>query len=182
MSCDGIVDRVTLERLLAGPGHLDVQHFLAYAGLRVAALDRRQAHGEGHGVLLHAAFLGEDVGRDGERDAATGGQGAQVMGRLGYAAIIIEGKPADDSLHKIFINKDGVKVESAADLKGLGNYATYVMDEVRGFVEEVLGEPLTVVDDHWRAWVRARYDGHPAADAEAEAYRARIAFYEPCVE
>ena len=30
----------------------------------------------------------------------------------------------DDSLYKVFINKDGVKVESAADLKGLGNYAT----------------------------------------------------------
>ena len=49
-------------------------------------------------------------------------------------------------------------------------------------VEEVLGEPLTVVDENWRAWVRARYDEHPAADAEAEAYRARIAFYEPCAE
>jgi hypothetical protein len=48
-------------------------------------------------------------------------------------------------------------------------------------VEEVLGESLTVVDENWRAWVRARYGQHPAADTEAEGYRARIAFYEPCV-
>ncbi len=60
----------------------------------------------------------------GIKEANSGGQGAQVMGRLGYAAIILEGKPADDSMYKVFINKDGVKVESAADLKGLGNYAT----------------------------------------------------------
>ncbi|MCB2148781.1 MAG: aldehyde ferredoxin oxidoreductase [Deltaproteobacteria bacterium] len=60
----------------------------------------------------------------GIKEANSGGQAAQVMGRLGYAAIIVEGKVPDDSQYKIFINKDGVKVESAADLKGLGNYAT----------------------------------------------------------
>ena len=60
----------------------------------------------------------------GIKEANSGGQGAQVLGRLGYAAIILEGKATDDSLYKVFINKDGVKVESAEDLKGLGNYAT----------------------------------------------------------
>jgi len=60
----------------------------------------------------------------GIKEANSGGQAAQVMGRLGYAAIILEGQAKDDSLYKVFINKDGVKVESAADLKGLGNYAT----------------------------------------------------------
>ena len=60
----------------------------------------------------------------GIKEANSGGQGAQVMARLGYAAIILEGSPADDSLYKVFINKDGVKLESADDLKGLGNYAT----------------------------------------------------------
>jgi aldehyde:ferredoxin oxidoreductase len=60
----------------------------------------------------------------GIKESNSGGQGAQVMARLGYAAIILEGKPADDSLYKVFVNKDGVTVESAADLKGLGNYAT----------------------------------------------------------
>jgi len=60
----------------------------------------------------------------GIKEANSGGQAAQLMGRLGYAAIILEGKPADGSLYKVVINKDGVKIESAADLKGLGNYAT----------------------------------------------------------
>ena len=60
----------------------------------------------------------------GIKEANSGGQAAQVMARLGYAAIILEGQAKDDSWYKVFINKDGVKVESAADLKGLGNYAT----------------------------------------------------------
>ena len=60
----------------------------------------------------------------GIKEANSGGQGAQVMGRLGYAAIVLEGKPADDRLYKIIVNKDGVTIEPADDLKGLGNYAT----------------------------------------------------------
>ncbi len=60
----------------------------------------------------------------GIKEANSGGQAAQVMGRLGYAAIILEGQAADESWYMVYINKDGVKVESAADLKGLGNYAT----------------------------------------------------------
>ncbi|BBO91617.1 aldehyde ferredoxin oxidoreductase family protein [Desulfosarcina ovata] len=60
----------------------------------------------------------------GIKESNSGGQAAQVMGRLGYAAIILEGIPTNDALYKVFINKDGVTIESAADLKGLGNYAT----------------------------------------------------------
>ncbi len=60
----------------------------------------------------------------GIKEANSGGQAAQVMGRLGYAAIILEGQADRRQLYKVFINKDGVKIESAADLKGLGNYAT----------------------------------------------------------
>jgi len=60
----------------------------------------------------------------GIKEANSGGQGAQVMGRLGYAAIVLEGKPADDRLYKVFINNEGVTIEPADDLKGLGNYAT----------------------------------------------------------
>ncbi len=60
----------------------------------------------------------------GIKEANSGGQGAQVMGRLGYAAIILEGKVPNDGLYKVLINKDGITLESAADLRGLGNYAT----------------------------------------------------------
>jgi len=58
----------------------------------------------------------------GIKEANSGGQGAQVLARLGYAAIVLEGKPKDDSLYKVFINKDGVKIETDNTLKMLGNY------------------------------------------------------------
>ncbi len=58
----------------------------------------------------------------GIKEANAGGQAAQILARLGYAAIVLEGKAAKDSLHKIVINKDGVKIEPADDLKRLGNY------------------------------------------------------------
>ncbi len=58
------------------------------------------------------------------KESNAGGQGAQVLARLGYAAIIIEGKPGNDTLYKVFINKDGVRISPANDLKLLGNYDT----------------------------------------------------------
>ncbi len=58
----------------------------------------------------------------GIKEANSGGQGAQVLARLGYAAIILEGAPVDDTLYKVFINKDGVKVTADNSLKMLGNY------------------------------------------------------------
>ncbi|MFH1115383.1 MAG: aldehyde ferredoxin oxidoreductase C-terminal domain-containing protein [Pseudomonadota bacterium] len=60
----------------------------------------------------------------GIKEANAGGQASQVMARLGYAAIVLEGKPKADTLYKVFINKDGVKVTEADDLKMLGNYDT----------------------------------------------------------
>lgn len=58
----------------------------------------------------------------GIKEANSGGQAAQVLARLGYAAIVLEGKPVDDNLYKVYINKDGVKVISDNSLKMLGNY------------------------------------------------------------
>lgn len=58
----------------------------------------------------------------GIKESNAGGQPAQVLARLGYAAIVLEGKPSDNKLYKIFISKDGVKVEPADDLRGLPNY------------------------------------------------------------
>ncbi len=60
----------------------------------------------------------------GIKEANAGGQGAQMLARLGYAAVILEGKPADDTLYKIVISKDGVAIEADNSLKGLGNYDT----------------------------------------------------------
>jgi aldehyde:ferredoxin oxidoreductase len=60
----------------------------------------------------------------GIKEANSGGQGAQVLARLGYAAIIFEGKPKDKTLYKILINKDGVQVLEDNSLKMKGNYDT----------------------------------------------------------
>jgi len=58
----------------------------------------------------------------GIKESNAGGQAAQVLARLGYAAVILEGKPAGDDLYKIYINKDGVKIEVDNSLKLLDNY------------------------------------------------------------
>ena len=58
----------------------------------------------------------------GIKEANAGGQAAQVIARLGYAAIVLEGQPKDDTPYKIFINKDGVKITADKSLKMLPNY------------------------------------------------------------
>ncbi len=45
-----------------------------------------------------------------------------MLARLGYAAIVLEGKPKGDAIYKVFINKDGVKVSPDKSLKMLKNY------------------------------------------------------------
>ncbi len=60
----------------------------------------------------------------GIKEANAGGQAAQVLGRLGYAAIVLEGKPMSDDLYRIFINKDKVTFSVDNNLKMLGNYET----------------------------------------------------------
>jgi aldehyde:ferredoxin oxidoreductase len=56
------------------------------------------------------------------KEANAGGMAGQTLARLGYAAIVLEGKPATDDLYKVFINKDGVKITVDNSLKLLPNY------------------------------------------------------------
>ena len=66
----------------------------------------------------------------GIKEANAGGQPSQMLARLGYAAIVIEGKPDnDDTLYKVILNKDGVKILPDNSLRMLGNYAT--VDKVK---------------------------------------------------
>ncbi|MFC1840555.1 aldehyde ferredoxin oxidoreductase family protein [Thermodesulfobacteriota bacterium] len=58
----------------------------------------------------------------GIKEANSGGQASQVLARLGYAAIVLDGKPADDTLYKVVINKDGVQIIPDNSLCMLGNY------------------------------------------------------------
>ncbi|MBP1748439.1 MAG: aldehyde ferredoxin oxidoreductase [Deltaproteobacteria bacterium] len=59
----------------------------------------------------------------GIKESNSGGQPAQVLARLGYAAIILEGKPKGDDLYRIRITKNGVTIEADNSLRMLGNYA-----------------------------------------------------------
>jgi aldehyde:ferredoxin oxidoreductase len=54
----------------------------------------------------------------GIKESNSGGQPAQMLGRLGYAAVILEGKPQEGRLYKVLIDKDGAKITPADDLKG----------------------------------------------------------------
>jgi aldehyde:ferredoxin oxidoreductase len=58
----------------------------------------------------------------GIKEANSGGQPSQMLARLGYAAIILEGRPEDDTLYKMVINKDGATIAADNSLKMLGNY------------------------------------------------------------
>jgi aldehyde:ferredoxin oxidoreductase len=58
----------------------------------------------------------------GIKEANAGGQPSQSLAKLGYAAIVLEGKPRDETLYKVFISKDGVKITPDNSLKMLPNY------------------------------------------------------------
>ena len=58
----------------------------------------------------------------GIKEANSGGQASQVLARLGIAAIILEGQPADDTLYKVTINSEGAQIKPDNSLKTLGNY------------------------------------------------------------
>ena len=73
----------------------------------------------------------------GIKESNAGGQPSQMLGRLGYAAIVLEGKPKDDTLYKVYINKDGVKVEADNSLKMLGNYD--VVDKMKAEYGDKIG-------------------------------------------
>ena len=58
----------------------------------------------------------------GIKEANSGGQPSQVLARLGYHAIVLEGKPITNDLYKVFINKEGVKISMDNSLRMLPNY------------------------------------------------------------
>jgi aldehyde:ferredoxin oxidoreductase len=58
----------------------------------------------------------------GIKEANSGGQPSQVLAKLGYNAIVLEGRPKGDDLYKVFINKDGVKITKDNSLRMLPNY------------------------------------------------------------
>jgi aldehyde:ferredoxin oxidoreductase len=69
----------------------------------------------------------------GIKESNAGGQAGMALGRLGYAAVIIEGQPAGDDLWKIVIDKDGVSFSVDNSCRMLGNYDTVAnLEKVHG--------------------------------------------------
>ncbi|KPK25867.1 MAG: aldehyde:ferredoxin oxidoreductase, partial [Nitrospira bacterium SG8_3] len=58
----------------------------------------------------------------GIKESNAGGQPSQMLARLGYAGIVLEGKPKEGNLYKVFINKDGVQITPDNNLCMVGNY------------------------------------------------------------
>ncbi len=75
----------------------------------------------------------------GIKEANAGGQPSQNLAMLGYAAIVLEGKPKGDNLYTVFIGKDGVKIAPDNGLKGLGNY------EVVARMKGVYGDKISCI-------------------------------------
>jgi aldehyde:ferredoxin oxidoreductase len=73
----------------------------------------------------------------GIKESNSGGQPSQMLARLGYAGIVIEGRPKGDDLYKVFINANGVKISPDNSLKGLGNYA--VVERMKGEFGDKIG-------------------------------------------
>ena len=60
----------------------------------------------------------------GIKESNAGGTGADMMARLGIAAIIVEGEPSDGRLYALKVTAEGAALMPADELKGLGNYDT----------------------------------------------------------
>ncbi len=58
------------------------------------------------------------------KESNAGGQAPVALATAGVKAIVLEGKPADGKLYRLIVNSEGVKIEPADALAGLGNYDT----------------------------------------------------------
>ena len=59
------------------------------------------------------------------KEANAGGTSAQMLAKLGVKALIIEGKPQDESKwYSLHVTRDGVTISEESEVIGLGNFAT----------------------------------------------------------
>jgi aldehyde:ferredoxin oxidoreductase len=66
----------------------------------------------------------------GIKEANAGGQAGQLLARLGYAAIVLEGARQGDDLYVVRINKDGVTIKADPSVRRATNYQ--LMDKFLG--------------------------------------------------
>jgi len=70
------------------------------------------------------------------KESNSGGMGAIALATVGVKAIVLEGKPANGKLYRLVVNAEGVKIEPADGLAGLGNYDT-VAKQFEEFGEKI---------------------------------------------
>jgi aldehyde:ferredoxin oxidoreductase len=75
----------------------------------------------------------------GIKEANAGGEPSQMLARLGYSAIVLEGKPKDNTLYKIVVNSKGVTIKPDNSLKMLGNY------DVVEKIKKEFGDKVSVI-------------------------------------
>jgi len=75
----------------------------------------------------------------GIKESNVGGTASEKIARLGIAAIVVEGQPADDSVSILKISKDDCLLEDAGALAGLGNYAACEK------IQEELGNKVSII-------------------------------------
>lgn len=66
----------------------------------------------------------------GIKEANAGGQGANVLARLGYAAVVLQGENKTEAPYVVRISQDGIKVEREEGVKLLTNYQ--LMERLQG--------------------------------------------------
>ncbi len=75
----------------------------------------------------------------GIKESNSGGMGAIALSMLDIQAIVLEGKPLDNKWYRLVVNPDGLRIEPADGIAGLGNY-----DAVAKLREE-FGEKVTCI-------------------------------------
>jgi aldehyde:ferredoxin oxidoreductase len=58
------------------------------------------------------------------KESNSGGMAALALAALGIQALVIEGKPDNDHFYRLIVTRNGVEIEEADALAGLGNYET----------------------------------------------------------
>ncbi|RYD01581.1 hypothetical protein N752_28820 [Desulforamulus aquiferis] len=58
----------------------------------------------------------------GIKESNSGGSAAQKLAKLGIKALIIEGKPDDNTFYSLHVDISGVKIQEETELVGKGNY------------------------------------------------------------
>lgn len=65
------------------------------------------------------------------KESNAGGQAANALVSLGIKAIVLEGQPAPDKWHRLIVRRNGITIEPADELFGLGNYETVEQEFAR---------------------------------------------------